>query len=46
MFSNLTTLVLDEWCVADLYPVAWFIQQAPLLENLYVTLRPVITQNY
>jgi hypothetical protein len=46
MFSNLTTLVLDEWCMAGLYPVAWFIQQAPLLENLYVTLRPVSTQNY
>lgn len=46
MFSNLTTLALDEWCMADLYPVAWFLHQAPLLENLHITLRLVRSQNY
>ncbi|TVU08985.1 hypothetical protein EJB05_42417, partial [Eragrostis curvula] len=41
LFSNLTSLILGEWCMADLYPIAWFLQQAPLLENLHVSLRHV-----
>uniref|UniRef100_A0A8I6YHB1 F-box domain-containing protein n=1 Tax=Hordeum vulgare subsp. vulgare TaxID=112509 RepID=A0A8I6YHB1_HORVV len=39
IFSNLKTLSLGDWCMADLHPLVLFLRHAPNMERLFLELK-------